>query len=534
MTVLNQYGQPLTTSRTASRQSRDAGSLRGSLSTWFTQRVGNAGQEQRELALSSRRADDLYANDSTARSAVNDICTNAVGTGLIPQVKLPHKMLGITQEQAAELQEQMEWAFSLWSDQAHVKGIESFEGLQYCALRSILRNGECFHLPVMLPVDNGRTFSLALQDISPQRVMTPVDRSLDPMLRTGVRLSPHGGPLSYFIATPPPSCTPLDYSALTSANFTERPAKIGHRPNMFHLFRYEDEEQVRGVSALAPGIKLFRNLSDCIDYELFAQVIAASFPIFIESDSTNPLEAAQEMYGVGNETDHTGKQFLQLDLREGGISIGAPGQKPHILESKRPSANFASFTDIVLRAISASLGTSYESITKDFTKANYSAARAAMNEAWKTYKLYRRWFAARYCQPIFEMVMEEALLRGMFYLPTGLDDFYARQKLWCNVTWVGPARGFVDPVKEIQAIIMSLQNGLMTFEDAWAERGEDFDEGLETMREERTRLSDLAPLTLSAQKTMAPQKHSGLVDDSIEADADDTDDMQDEKDEANA
>lgn len=76
---------------------------------------------------------------------------------------------------------------------------------------------------------------------------------------------------------------------------------------------------------------------------------------------------------------------------------------------------------------------------------------------------------------------------------------------------------------------MSLQNGLMTFEDAWAERGEDFDEGLETMREERTRLSDLAPLTLSAQKTMAPQKHNSLVDDSMEADADDTDDIKDEK-----
>ncbi|MEG2173724.1 MAG: phage portal protein [Desulfovibrionaceae bacterium] len=531
------YTSPLTTARTASRQSRDAGSLRGTMSTWLTQRLTNAEQEQREITLSSRRAEDLYANDGTARSGINDICTNAIGTGLIPQVKLPYKILGISQEQASELQEQMEWAFSLWSSEAHVKGIENFSGLQYCALRSILRNGECFHLPVSVPLVAGRTFSLALQDISPHRVMTPVDKILDPMIRTGIRLSPHGAPVSYFIATPLPSLMPLDYSvnSLTSQYFQERPAKIGHRPNIFHLFRYEDEEQVRGVSALAPSIKLFRNLADCIDYELFAQVIAASFPLFIETESANALEAAKDMYNIGGGNDGTEKQFLQLDLREGGISIGAPGQKPHILESKRPSANFASFTDIVLRAISASLGTSYESLTKDFTKANYSAARAAMNEAWKTYKMYRRWFAARYCQPIFEMVMEEALLRGMFRLPTGLNDFYARQNLWCNVTWVGPARGFVDPVKEIQAVIMSLQNGLMTFEDAWAERGEDFDEGLETMREERKRLSSLAPLTLSAQKTLAPPKHSGLVDDSMEtvpteSDADDADEKKDESD----
>ncbi|MFQ9866788.1 MAG: hypothetical protein ACLRWP_07000 [Bilophila wadsworthia] len=38
---------------------------------------------------------------------------------------------------------------------------------------------------------------------------------------------------------------------------------------------------MRGVSAFSKGIELFRNLSDAISYELFAQVIAASFPVFV-------------------------------------------------------------------------------------------------------------------------------------------------------------------------------------------------------------------------------------------------------------
>lgn len=192
MTLYTAHGQPLSTARVASRQSRDAGSLRGSLSTWFTQRVTNAGQEQRELALSSRRADDLYANDCRLAACAcvmpNSLCGNLT-CGMRP---VPTALVQISLTAERAVQEQMEWAFSLWSAQAHVKGIESFEGLQYCALRSILRNGECFHLPVMLPVTNGRTFSLALQDISPHRVMTPADKCLDPMLRTGVRLSPYG------------------------------------------------------------------------------------------------------------------------------------------------------------------------------------------------------------------------------------------------------------------------------------------------------------------------------------------------------
>lgn len=53
---------------------------------------------------------------------------------------------------------------------------------------------------------------------------------------------------------------------------------VGHRPGVFHLFRHETDEQVRGVSAFSKGIELFRNLSDAISYELFAQVIAGVVP----------------------------------------------------------------------------------------------------------------------------------------------------------------------------------------------------------------------------------------------------------------
>ena len=77
-----------------------------------------------------------------------------------------------------------------------------------------------------------------------------------------------------------------------------------------------------------------------------------------------------------------------------------------MLESKRPSANFSAFVEIVLRATAASVGIPYESLTKDFSKTNYSSARAALNEAWKLYSFYRNWFGRLYCQPVYEMVIE--------------------------------------------------------------------------------------------------------------------------------
>jgi hypothetical protein len=44
-----------------------------------------------------------------------------------------------------------------------------------------------------------------------------------------------------------------------------------------------EQDQVRGVSILAPAMKFFRDLNDYLDYELVGAIVAASFPVFIET-----------------------------------------------------------------------------------------------------------------------------------------------------------------------------------------------------------------------------------------------------------
>lgn len=92
------------------------------------------------------------------------------------------------------------------------------------------------------------------------------------------------------------------------------------------------------------------------------------------------------------------RQLVQ-DLSPGQFLYGNENEKPYVLESKRPSANFSAFVEIVLRATAASVGIPYESLTKDFSKTNYSSARAALNEAWKLYSFYRNWFGGFTASP---------------------------------------------------------------------------------------------------------------------------------------
>ena len=201
-----------------------------------------------------------------------------------------------------------------------------------------------------------------------------------------------------------------------------------------------------------------------------------------------------------------------MDIAPGTVTFGNPNEKPYILESKRPSANFAAFVEIILRAAAASMGIPYESLSKDFSKTNYSSARAALNEAWKLYQFYRRWFARLYTQPVWEMVIEEAYLRNVCGLADAIDalspapGFYEGRAYWCSASWIGPSRGSIDPVKEIQAVILALKNHLMTYGEAWAERGGDFADALPVMEEELLSLARLPELKKPAPAKAAQPK----------------------------
>jgi lambda family phage portal protein len=302
----------------------------------------------------------------------------------------------------------------------------------------------------------------------------------------GIELDPCGAPVAYWLATPSPVAgLTQDFTSLTSSHFTRVPARIGHRPGCFHLFRHIEEEQVRGESVLRPGINLYRHLSDSIDNELLAQVVTSSMAMFISKEEGSAYPGY-----IREETDEkTGEIYQYQTIEPGTIMYGNSNEKPHMLESSRPSANWAAFSEFVLRAMAASIDMPYEVLSKDFSKTNYSSARAALLEAWRVYTLYRSWLTRHYCQPIWSMVIEEAWLAGRLKFPAGAPDFYDAQLLYTQSMWIGPSRGYVDPVKEVASTVTALENHLMTYSEAIAERGRDFEEVMDEREEEEARLA---------------------------------------------
>ena len=479
---------PVGTASPMPRPSRNAGSFRGGMSGYRVPGVATTENAAQERALIQSRSADLTANDWAASSAVNAITTNAVGQGLQPQSDLDWERLGITEQEALELQDAIERVWEEWTPTADVRGMMHFGDLQYLGLRSMLRQGELLHVPVAAH-EPLRPLSLALQAVQPSRLMTPSDKRFSPSIRDGIEYGAAGSPSAYWIATPSPASLGsfVSPSSLTSRDFTRIPARIGHRPGVFHLFRHLEEEQERGVPVLSPGMNLFRHLSDSLDNELLSQVITSSLTMFIELDEGNNI--LPDYVHARRKSASEPPRYYQ-SVESGTIMYGNPNERPHMLETSSPSPNFEQFCRFVLRSMAASVDMPYEVIAKDFSQTNYSSARAAMLEAWKVFTLYRQWLVSHYCQPIFQMVIEEAWLRGKLQFPAKAPDFYDAPQLYSAALWIGPARGYVDPVKEVNAVCKEIDYGLKTRREALAERGRDLDSVVKQRKRESSLFAD--------------------------------------------
>ncbi|BCS94519.1 phage portal protein [Desulfoluna limicola] len=444
----------------------------------MTSRV-NRDSEPYERNTIASRAQDLVANDPHAANIVDSMGVSVVGTGLRPQSRPNWKLLGWSEDQAEEFQTQAEWAFSIWEQEADAAGQLPFWAIQFLSIQSLVVNGEFLRIPVMMD-DPSRTFSLALQCVNPLRMYTPSDLTNDSTIRDGVSLGQFGKPSSYWIANPDNAYT--SYS-LPSGSFAQVPAWVGHRPGVFHSFIKKDDEQVRGISLLAPGMKFFRDLNDYLDFELVGAIVAASFPVFIETPNAD--DATRSLNG---DTVAAGELTRHQDVAAGTMIYGNSGEKPHVLESNRPGNTFPEFVERILRGIGVTVGMPYEVVAKDFSKTNYSSARAALMEAWRVFGFYQKWLVDRFCQKVWEMVLEEAWLRGMITLPSGSPDWYDARYAYTRASWIPPERDDVDPLKTARANQINRESGNVTLAKIAARQGLDVDSFIEQLARENRKL----------------------------------------------
>jgi len=401
-----------------------------------------------------QRSRDLYMNTPLATGSIKTIRTNVVGYGLILNSQIDHEFLGLSIEEADAWETTVEREFALWADSIMCDALQmnNFYELQQLAFISCLMSGEVF---ATLPYRNHHQhwYGLRVQLLESDRICSPNGASKN--IINGVELGRYGEVVAYHI------CDTHPLAESTSQKKWMRIDKFGQksgRQNILHLMESERPEQRRGVPILAPVIESLKQLGRYTDAELTAALVSSLFTVFIE---TKDEYDAPPLGSAINEQEQVDKEDeLSYELGAGAIVALAEGEKANTSNPARNNSSFDPFVVAVCRQIGTALELPYEILLKHFTS-SYSASRAALLEAWKMFKMRRTFLANDFCQPIYEEWLTEAILLGRIQAPGFLDNPLVR-KAYCGAEWNGPTQGQLDPLKEVQAAMLRVENGFST------------------------------------------------------------------------
>jgi lambda family phage portal protein len=390
--------------------------------------------------------------------------------------------LGIDEGLADEFQRKAERVWKRWIPYADAGERMDFYEIQQLVDRQILENGEAIIVPLRLE-GNGRPYPLALQVIESDRLNTPADKKSDKAVRSGVKIGENGEPISYFIQKTHPGDI-YHRVAEEAKQYIEIQAKgIMGRKNIFHLYYVLRSGQTRGVPFFAPVLTYFKDLAEYAEAELVASRIAACFSLFITSEASMDVSV-----NSAYERNPSGQMLESLE--PGMIKHLMPGESISSFNPQRPSATFEPFVDRILKAISAALGLPYELVAKDFSKTNYSSARAALLEARRYFKVRQEWLSQKLCQPVWEMLLEEAYLKGEL----DAANFYEKgrpKSAWLRARWIAPGWSWVDPLKEVKASREAIAGNISSLADEAAGQGKDWEEILEQRQREEQKRKEL-------------------------------------------
>lgn len=408
------------------------------------------------------RSRDLIRNTPLATGAVATVVTSVVGDGLVLKSQIDAEALGLTPAQAESWQKRAEREFALWAARPDFTDRLNFDEMQALVFRAQLESGDVF-VARRRRVDVGATYGLKLQVIEADRVSNPNFRANTPAMVDGVEMDSDGRPVAYHISSRHP-----DDSTGVKREWSryENYSAVTGLPLVLHLYPQLRPDQARGLPYLAPVIETIKQLGDYGEAEIRAAVISAMFTVFITSDAPedeggNPILGAS---GSGTSADAK----TELELGTGAIVDLAPGEKPEFANPNRPNTAFDGFVMAMSRHIGVALELPVELLLKSFT-ASYSASRAALEMAWQMFRTKRSWLAWKFCQPVYEWVITEAVASGRLYAPGFFSDPVIRQA-WLGSDWIGPSRIQLDPLKEASADLVDVNMGTKTLDQVIMER----------------------------------------------------------------
>lgn len=362
--------------------------------------------------------------------------------------------------------------------------------------------GEAIAL-VLVDSDSDAAFATRLQVIDPDRLAQPAGRpdgmggeieveaaggdtyTLDVTdVRAGVAFDDRGRPVAYHIL----EGHPYDVGFRGALNqFTGRwyPTRTpgfptDTRPCVLHLMWPQRAGQTRGISDFASALGTLQTFRDISESERRSRIINALIVAQYTSAMSDP-EALAEILGATN-----AKGLIESRVgyyEEHGVNTVAgariiqpfPGDRLDWNSETRSANEWVDTMSFLALQAGAPIGLGYAMATRDFSKTTFSSARTEINDAFRGIKRARAGLKHFVMRKLLLAILQEAFEDGRLALPPGAPSIWDNPSAFIEGEWIGPAREYVDPVKEAMGDRMEVENMTAAPSDIAARRGASFD-----------------------------------------------------------
>ena len=377
----------------------------------------------------------------------------------------------------------LESSFAEWGKACSADGRQNWVDSQHLAAESTATDGEhLVHLIRGFP----NKWGFAIEPIDADRLDHTYNAQFKGGRRIvgGVEMDVWGRRLAYHLWTAHPS----DYEAAPVR--TRIPAD-----QILHLYREDRVQGVRGVPWGTPCMVQVNMLG-----RLWTSELAAANH---ESDRLGIIKNQAGIDGVSDGADcqTTAEEITSDHATFLGLDAGQDIVFPTI---QHPNGILPQFTAYLLKGVASGYGVSYHSLAGDVSDANYSSARVALLEERDNWRKLQGWFVRSYCDPIYRVWLEMAVLSGAVSLPV-LDA----DRL-CVPRWAARSWDWVDPEKDIKASILAIENNLSTHQRELAQQGLDWRDVFQQNTTETEYLAELRPVEAVPEEGAAAVQDTAL------------------------
>ncbi len=470
---------------------------------------GETSQFYRDRMVS--RARDIERNDGWARGGITRILDNVVGAQFRPISKPDYRALAYFTGNKAfdavwadEYGKAIDACWRTWADDTghYADAMQCLTVAQmfWVAMRHALIDGDALAVMLYRPelIGPGRArYATAIQLIDPDRLSNPQLKFDQNSMRGGVEVDDYGAPQAYWIRRAHQGDW---FSAAKSVQWDRIPrATEWGRPIVVHSYEHDRAGQHHGgVGVLTPILQRLKMLSRYDAVELDAAVINAIFAAYVKSPYDREMVQNALDAGEGEDAELGQYQDGRSDWWKGRRSLVGDAQMTHLfpgeeigtVNAARPNSNFEPFEVAILRHVAGAVGVTYEQLSGDFSRTNYSSFRGATNEIQKTFDRRSKGFESSFANPIRAAAVEEFFDVENIPLPAGAPSFAEFRAAYSRCHWLKPGRGVVDPVVERQGAVMGMEAGLTTLEMEAAANGIDWEDAVDQRAIEVQRFKD--------------------------------------------